>query len=246
MSYVGIKKSYVAVIKQEPSPNTPPPNENTSVQVGGGGVFTNINAKNRKLFQRDSLGNYVYSAPQRAVGVLGRGLGAGLGAWNAARTLSESQGGDMVSDLGRAGVAGQQTYTLANAAFSPFVDLAPSNSTVEGVKAGFKNQFPPQDEKDKRNAAGYKGDSTTTGFDRLKQSYNVGVQAKQNAQNAANQQYIQDQANRKVQADRQKQAIDAEVKRMNEANVQNQPKVNNVGVQANQQYIQDNDRFDVM
>ena len=230
MSYVGIKKSYVAVIKQEPSPNTPPPNENTSVQVGGGGVFTNINAKNRKLFERDAQGNYVYSAPQRAVGVLGRGVGAGLGAWNAARTVSESQGGDMVSDLGRGAVAGQQTYTLANAAFSPVVGSTPSNSTIEGVKAGFKNQFPPQNEKDERNAAGYKGDSTTTGFDRLKQSYNVGVQAKQNA---ANQQYIQDQANQKVQADRQKQAIDAEVKRINEANMQNQPNVND-------------NRFDVM
>jgi len=56
------------------------------------------------------------------------------------------------------------------------------------------------------------------------------VQAKQNA---ANQQYIQDQANQKVQADRQKQAIDAEVKRINEANIQNQPNVND-------------NRFDVM
>tara|TARA_R110002020_G_scaffold57520_3_gene158230 strand:- start:1098 stop:1826 length:729 start_codon:yes stop_codon:yes gene_type:complete len=232
MSHVGIKKSYVGVIKQEPTSNTPPPNENTSVQVGGGGVFTNINAKNRKLFERNAQGNYVYSAPQRAVGVLGRGVGYGLGAWNAARTLSESQGGDMVSDLGRAGVAGQQTYTLANAATNPIMDMAagPSNSTRVGVDAGLKNLSPSQEEKDGEITRVLTGGSTTTGFadkmkdgfGRLKESYNVGVEAKQNAknaeQNAANQQYIQDQANRQIQAERQKQAIDAEAEKIRNAN----------------------------
>jgi hypothetical protein len=68
--------------------------------------------------------------------------------------------------------------------------------------------------------------TTTTGFDRLKEASKVGVQsfndsAKNSAIEAnqnANQQYIQDQANQQIQADRQKQAIDAEVKRINEAN----------------------------
>ena len=118
MSYVGIKKSYVGIIKQQSNATpvaavntmTPAPESSGGggTQIGVGNVFTTVDGKKRNLFGLDKKGKRMYSPTQIGIGLAGRLAGAGLGAWNAARTLSESQGGDMISDLGRAGIAGQQ------------------------------------------------------------------------------------------------------------------------------------------
>jgi len=239
MSYVGIKKSYVVVIKEDGS-SSPIPNENEGgTQIGGGNVFTTVDGKKRKILGRNPEGEFNYNRRQRAVGVAGKVLGAGLGAWTAANNLSQGRG-DLISDLGNAAIAGQQTNTVANAATNSLMDSGPVAGKPEnfapnlqvGVKDAYNNfnssaPKPPTGENmegklsgDGTNVHG----STTTGFDRLKEASKVGVQsfndsAKYSA-NEANQQYIQDQANRQIQTDRQKQAIDAEVKRINEANVQ--------------------------
>ena len=91
----------------------------------------------------------MYSPTQIGIGLAGRLAGAGLGAWNAARTLSESQGGDMISDLGRAGIAGQQTMNLGTAATNVAMD-APGK--IAGMPETISNYL---------NA----GKSTTTGFE---------------------------------------------------------------------------------
>jgi hypothetical protein len=153
MSYVGIKKSYVGIIKQQNNTtpavasNISPPPESGNTQIGVGNVFTTVDGKKRNLFELDEEGKRVYNPTQIGIGLAGRAAGAGLGAWNAARTLSESQGGDMISDLGRAGIAGQQTMNLGTAATNVAMD-APGkianmpktirDYTTAGTTSGFE------------------------------------------------------------------------------------------------------------
>ena len=157
MSYVGIKKSYVGIIKQQNNATpvaavntmTPAPESGGGggTQIGVGNVFTTVDGKKRNLFGLDEEGKRMYSPAQIGIGLAGRAAGAGLGAWNAARTLSESQGGDMISDLGRAGIAGQQTMNLGTAATNVAMD-APGkiagmpktigDYTTAGTTSGFE------------------------------------------------------------------------------------------------------------
>ena len=237
MSYVGIKKSYVVVIKQESPPPADAGAGGSNTQIGVGNVFTTVDGKKRNIFGRNPEGEFNYNRRQRAVGVAGKVLGAGLGAWTAANNLSQGRG-DLISDLGNAAIAGQQTNTVANAATNSLMDSGPvagkPKNFAPNLQVGVKNAYnnfnssapkPPTGENmetklygDGINVHG----STTTGFDRLKEASKVGVQSFNNSAkdsaNEANQQYIQDQANQQIQTDRQKQAIDAEVKRINEAN----------------------------
>ena len=152
MSYVGIKKSYVGIIKQQSTTpvaavNTMTPAPESSggggTQIGVGNVFTTVVGKKRNLFGLDEEGKRMYSPAQIGIGLAGRAVGAGLGAWNAARTLSESQGGDMISDLGRAGIAGQQTMNLGTAATNAAMDapgkIAGMPKTISNYRNSGKN-----------------------------------------------------------------------------------------------------------
>mgnify|MGYP003638807160 FL=1 len=237
MSYVGIKKSYVAVIKQE---STPPPKAEeggSNTQIGVGNVFTTVDGKKRNIFGRNPQGGFNYNRRQRGVGLAGKVLGAGLGAWSAANTLSQGRG-DLISDLGNAAVAGQQTNTVANAATNSLMDSGPVAGKPENfapnLRVGVKNAYnnfkstAPKPSTGKNIEAGLDGDginvhgSTTTGFDRLKEASKVGVQSfndsAKNSANETNQQYIRDKANAQVSADRQKTAIDAEAEKIKAAN----------------------------
>jgi len=118
-------------------------------QIGVGNVFTTVDGKKRNLFGLDEEGKRMYSPAQIGIGLAGRAAGAGLGAWNAARTLSESQGGDIISDLGRAGIAGQQTMNLGTAATNVAMDTP---GKIAGMPKTIRNYV---------NA----GKSTTTGFE---------------------------------------------------------------------------------
>lgn len=233
MSYVGIKKSYVVVIKQESPPPADAGAGGSNTQIGVGNVFTTVDGKKRNIFGRNPEGDFNYNRRQRAVGVAGKVLGAGLGAWNAANTLSQGRG-DLISDLGNAAVSGQQTNTVTNAATNSLMDSGPvagkPKNFAPNLQVGVKDAY--NNLKDSGTAQTLAGGSTTTGFaDKMKDGFGglkeaskVGVQSFNNSAkdsaNEANQQYIQDQANQQIQTDRQKQAIDAEAEKIKVANAQ--------------------------